>query len=145
MAARTQARYKEGMQTQVPPLRILLVDDSPVFLGAAIAALSADPRLEVIGSAVSGPEGIELVHHRQPDVVLMDLAMPGMNGMEATRRLKAQPAAPCVIVLTSHELPRYRLAAHAAGADGFICKANFDAELFPFLEALLVERSAPVS
>ncbi len=133
------------MQTRVPPLRILLVDDSQMFLDAAIDALTTDPRIEVVGSAVSGQEGIAMVSQRQPDLVLMDIAMPGMNGMEATHHLKSQPQAPRVIVLTSYDLQRYRTAAHAAGADGFICKANFDSELLPLLETLLVERSSSLS
>jgi DNA-binding NarL/FixJ family response regulator len=130
------------MQTSVPPLRIVLVDDSRMFLDAAIHALTVDPRIEVVGSALSGQEGVTLVSERQPDLVLMDIAMPGMNGMDATRRIKSQPNAPRVVVLTSYDIQRYRTAAQAAGADGFICKADFDSELLPLLETLLVERSS---
>jgi DNA-binding NarL/FixJ family response regulator len=133
------------MQTSVPPLRIVLVDDSRTFLDAAIHALTVDPRIEIVGSALSGQEGVVLVNERQPDVVLMDIAMPGMNGMDATRHIKAQPNAPRVIILTSYDIQRYRAAARAAGADGFICKAEFDSELLPLLETLLAERSSALS
>jgi len=130
------------MQTHVSPLRILLVADSQTFLDAAIHALTVDPRIEVVGSALSGQEGVALVNEKQPDLVLMDIAMPGMNGMDATRRIKSQPNAPRVVMLTSYDIERYRSAARTAGADGFICKAHFDSELLPLLETLLSERSS---
>lgn len=133
------------MQTSEPPFRILLVDDSRTFLDAAMHALTVDPRIEVVGSALSGQDGVALVNERQPDLVLMDIAMPGLNGMDATRRIKSQPNAPRVILLTSYDLQHYRKAARAAGADGFICKAEFDSELLPLLETLLVERNSSSS
>src|SRR5262249_62354768 len=102
---------------------------SPTFLAAAVHALAADQRIEIVGKALSGPEGLELAAAVQPDLVLMDVAMPGMNGLEATRLIKAQPNAPWVIVLTSHDIPPYRAAAKAAGADNFISKADFGAQL----------------
>jgi DNA-binding NarL/FixJ family response regulator len=133
------------MKASVPTFRILLVDDNQTFLDAAVRALTIDPRIEVIGSALSGQEGVELVTQRQPDLVLMDVAMPGMNGMEATRLIKAQPNAPRVVILTSHDLSHYRTAAKAVGADSFISKADFDSQFFPLLETLLTEQSVSSS
>ena len=130
------------MNTMLPSLRILLVDDSPLFLAAAGHALATDSRLEVVGSALSGQEGVALVAQRRPDLVLVDVAMPGMNGMETTRRIKAQPNAPQVVVLTSYDQQHYRAAAKAVGADNFICKSDFDAQLLPLLEILLAQRKA---
>jgi DNA-binding NarL/FixJ family response regulator len=124
-----------------PPFRILLVDDSRTFLEAARHALAEDARIEVVGSALSGQEGLALVAQQQPDLVLMDVAMPDMNGMEAMRLIKAQPNAPYVVILTSYDLAHYRIAAQVAGADHFISKADFDSQLFPLLETLLAERS----
>lgn len=123
------------------PFRILLVDDSRTFLAAACHALAEDARIEVVGSALSGQEGLELTTQKHPDLVLMDVAMPGMNGMEATRLIKAQPNAPQVVILTSYDLTHYRTAAKVAGADHFISKADFDSQLFPLLETLLAERN----
>ena len=122
-------------------LRILLVDDSPAFLHAATRALALDPRIDIVGKALSGHQALALVPEVQPDVVLMDVAMPGMNGFEATRRIKAQPNAPRVFVLTSHDLAHYRTAAQDAGADHFINKADFGAELLPLIETVLAERT----
>jgi CheY-like chemotaxis protein len=123
------------------PFRILLVDDSRTFLDAAYHALAEDARIEVVGSALSGQEGLELTTQSQPDLVLMDVAMPGMNGMEATRLIKARPNAPRVVILTSYDLAHYRAAAKTAGADHYISKADFDSQLFPLLETLLAERN----
>jgi CheY-like chemotaxis protein len=75
------------------PIRMLMVDDSPTFLDAATTFLSRVPRFEVVGRALSGEEALEQVHQLQPDLVLLDLAMPGMDGLEVTRRLKAQSGA----------------------------------------------------
>jgi DNA-binding NarL/FixJ family response regulator len=133
------------MNASTPTFRILLVDDSQTFLDAAVHALAADPRIEIVGSALSGQEGLELVARQQPDLVLMDVAMPGMNGMEATRLIKAQPNAPRVVVLTSYDISHYRTAAQAVGADSFISKADFDSHLFPLLETLLAEQSVSSS
>jgi DNA-binding NarL/FixJ family response regulator len=130
------------MNASISAFRILLVDDNPTSLEAVARALTVDPRIEVVGSALSGPEGLKLVTQKHPDLVLMDVAMPGMNGMETTRLIKAQPNAPHVVILTSHDLPHYRTAATAVGADSFISKADFDSQLFPLLEALLAEHSA---
>jgi DNA-binding NarL/FixJ family response regulator len=120
--------------------RILLVDDSQTFLDAACHALAEDARLEVVGSALSGQEGLALMAQKNPDLVLVDVAMPGMNGIEATRLIKAHPNAPQVGILTSYALAPYRVAATAAGADHFISKADFDSQLFPLLETLLAAR-----
>jgi DNA-binding NarL/FixJ family response regulator len=127
--------------TEATALRILLVDDSPAFLHAATRALAPDSRIDIVGKASSGHEAIALVPQVQPDVVLMDVAMPGMNGFEATRQIKAQPNPPRVFVLTSHDLAHYRTAAEAAGADNFVNKADFGTELLPLIDNMLAERA----
>ena len=116
------------------------MDDSRVFLHAATCALALDPRLAIVGKASSGDQALALVPEVEPDVVLMDVAMPGMNGFEATRQIKAQPNPPRVFVLTSHDLAHYRTAAEAAGADCFVNKADFGSELLPLIEDVLTER-----
>lgn len=118
----------------MPPLRILLVDDSPEFLAAASHFLSLEPWLQVVGLARSGAEAIEQTGRLNPDVVLLDLRMPGMNGLEATRRLKALAHPPRVVILTLHDEPEYRAALTAARADGFVYKGHLETELFPLLQ-----------
>lgn len=124
------------------PLRILLVDDSQDFLDAATGTLGADPRLEIVGRALSGPAAVELTTALQPDLVLMDLSMPGMTGLQATQRIKANPEAPRVVILTLHDGPQFRASAEAARADAFVTKSQFEEALLPLIENILSERQA---
>jgi two-component system, NarL family, nitrate/nitrite response regulator NarL len=124
------------------PLRILLVDDSQDFLEAAAGALGGDPRLEIVGRALSGPAAVEMTAALDPDLVLMDLSMPGMTGLQATQRIKANPHAPRVVILTLHDGPQFRSSAAAARADGFVTKSQFEEALLPLIENILRERQA---
>ena len=117
-------------------ISILLVDDNPQFLEAARRFLKKDSRLVVSGCALSGENALQQVEQTRPDLVLLDLVMPGMNGLEVTRRLKAQPNAPRVIILTLHDHDEYRLAAQEAGADGFVIKSEVGARLIPAIQHL---------
>jgi DNA-binding NarL/FixJ family response regulator len=118
------------------PIRTLLVDDSPEFLEAAKSFLSTDPDIEIIGQANSGRGALQQVARLGPELVLMDLAMPGMNGLEATCHIKAQPGAPHVVILTLHDNPEYRALAEAAHADGFVAKSEFGVQLLPLIHTL---------
>jgi two-component system chemotaxis response regulator CheY len=126
----------------MPPIRILLVDDSPAFLESARRFLTGDPLFEIAGQALSGDEAITQVARLQPDLVLMDIAMPGMNGLEATRRLKAQPHPPAVVILTLYDNPEYRTAAQAAHADAFVAKSDFGSQLPALIHELFSGRAA---
>ena len=106
-------------------LKVLLVDDAAEFLASAGDFLARDPRVLVVGQALDGGEGVRLAEALCPDIVLMDLMMPVMNGFDATRRIKSGPNPPRVIIVALHDHPGYRRRAEAAGADGFIGKANF--------------------
>ena len=122
--------------------RVLLVDDSQVFLKAAERfLLHGVPGFELAGKATSGEQAITMVAALRPDLVLMDLAMPGMNGLEATRRIKQQHDAPKVLIVTLHDESTYRVLAKDAGADGFLLKENFVTEL-PGLVTSLFETTA---
>ena len=105
--------------------RVLLVDDSADFLESATLLLTAAPGLTVVGRAASGEEALSEVERLLPDLVLMDVQMPGIGGLEATRRIKARTHAPRVILLTMHDTVEYREAAEAAGANGFLSKLAF--------------------
>jgi CheY-like chemotaxis protein len=119
-----------------PPRRVLLVDDSPAFLDSASHFLNTDPRIEIVGRASSGRGALEKVPELKPDLVLMDLTMPEMNGLEATREIKSQPDGPRVIILTLHDIPEYRAAAEAVRADGFVTKTELDLQLLPMIHKL---------
>jgi len=118
------------------PIRILLVDDSPEFLESATRFLSVDPHIEIVGRALAGHDALEQVARLRPDLVLMDLAMPEMNGLEATHHIKAQPGAPCVVILTLYDNSEYRAVAETVGADGFLSKSEFGTQLLPLIHTL---------
>jgi DNA-binding NarL/FixJ family response regulator len=123
-------------------IRVLIVDDSPQFLKVARMMLSEDPDLEVVGGTCSGADAVDLVSRLHPDVVLMDLAMPLMNGLEATRHIKTWPQAPIVIIVTLYDNTEYRNTASAAGADGFLLKSEAATQLQPLIHSLVQERQA---
>lgn len=114
-------------------MRILLVDDSPFFLSIVTLFLNTQQGVEIVGQVQSGVEALEHAARLRPDLILMDLSMPDMDGLEATRRIKAQPDAPRVIILTLHENLHYRQAAAEAGADGFISKTECSTQLSSLL------------
>jgi len=118
------------------PIRTLLVDDSPEFLKSVARFLAAQSRVDVIGQAHSASEALEIVPRLQPDLVLMDLRLPGLNGLEAAGRLKASVQPPRVVILTLHDHPEYRRAAAEANADGFIGKTDLATQLLPLIERL---------
>jgi DNA-binding NarL/FixJ family response regulator len=118
------------------PVRILLVDDHPAYLERARQLLEQHPGVEVAGIALSGEEAIRLTPDVRPDVVLLDFQMPGLNGIETTRRLKVAHPGLSVIIVTAHDDEAYRAAAAAAGASGWIAKTEIADSLTLVLETL---------
>ena len=121
------------------PMRVILVDDNPDFLKAALNFLT-EQDLEVSGIALSTPDLLEEVARRKPDLVLMDIATPDMNGLKATRLLKMQADPPLVILTSLADDPPYIAAARAAGADGFVSKNEFSVQLLPLIDTLFPDR-----
>ncbi|MFI1825192.1 response regulator [Streptomyces sp. NPDC020412] len=102
---------------------MLIADDEELTRTGLRTLLSAKPRLDVVGEAADGTEVVPLVAKLRPDVVLMDVRMPGMDGIEATRRLRAElDEPPKVVVITTFESDQYVYEALRAGADGFVLK-----------------------
>ena len=93
--------------------------------------------LDVIDEAGDGRTAVRLVLSKKPDLVLMDAAIPDMNGFEASRRLKSRDAAPLVVLLAFHDSHAAQLEAWAAGADGFVAKADITHRLMPLLLDLI--------
>jgi DNA-binding NarL/FixJ family response regulator len=104
------------------PIRVALVDDDPLVRAALRLMLGGAPQLEIVGEAGDGVEGLELITRERPDVVLMDIRMPRMDGLAATQELSGQPDPPKVIVLTTFDDDDYVVRALAHGATGFILK-----------------------
>lgn len=103
-------------------IRLLLVDDHEIVRAGLRMLFSAEPEVEIVGEGSSGEEAIALVQALQPDVVLMDVAMPGMGGIEATRHIKASNPSVAVLALTMHEDEEYFFQMLAAGASGYVPK-----------------------
>ncbi len=112
-------------------IRVLLVDDSRAFLDVMERFPWGEAGLELVGCASSGEEALAAVKQAAPDLVLMDVAMPGMSGLAATVIIKSKSSAPRVIILTVNDAPEYREAAAGVGADGFVTKGQIGAMLLP--------------
>ncbi len=110
-------------------IRVLLVDDHAVLRAGLRMLLAAEPGLDVVGDAADGEAGVRLAGELRPDVVVMDLSMPGMNGLEATRRIVAAGLPSRVLVLTVHAGEEYLMPVLEAGAAGYVTKHSADHEL----------------
>jgi DNA-binding NarL/FixJ family response regulator len=115
--------------TGTPQVRVLLVDDEPMFREAVRALLEADGRVDVVGVAGNCPDAVELALAQHPDVALVDLALPGVDGFETTRLLLAQQPAMKVVVLSGLSDGTEAGAAHDAGATGFLFKGGLHEEI----------------
>ena len=137
-------------------IRVLICDDQALVRAGFRAILEAQPDIEVAGEAENGAEAVALAERRAPDVILMDIRMPVLDGVEATRRLVAAGSPARILVLTTFDLDEYVHAAIRAGASGFLLKdvtpaklieairvvASGDALLAPSVTRRLLERFA---
>lgn len=134
MQPRATAAPADG--TSASPLRVLIVDDHPFFAEALTITLEADSRLEVAGHAQNGREAVELASELRPDVVLMDLEMPFLDGFEATKAVRKVSPGSCVVVVSGSAEPGDSAKALAAGASAYLRKGCFAAELFKAIFAV---------
>lgn len=110
-------------------VRLLLVDDHALVREGLRLVLSAQPDMEVVGEAANGAEALDRVRRLRPDIVVMDITMPGMSGIEATRAIVDMDLGARVLGLTVHENPEYFFRMLAAGASGYVLKGATSAEL----------------
>jgi DNA-binding NarL/FixJ family response regulator len=103
-------------------IRLLVVDDQALVRAGFVKLLEPEPDLVVVGEAADGAQAADAAARMRPDVVLMDIRMPRLDGIAATRRIRAQPHAPRVLVLTTYDLDEYVFDAIKAGASGFLLK-----------------------
>ena len=117
-------------------MRVLIVDDHAIIRDGLRAIMEAQPDIEVVGEAMEGREALEKADELRPDVVIMDLTMPGMGGLEATRQLKLLYPDVRVMALTMHESDDYFFQVLQAGADGYFVKGGSSAELLSALRTV---------
>ncbi len=123
-------------------VRILLVDDHPIVRQGLRTLLEGRPGWEVVGEASDGVEALEKVESLQPDVVVLDITMPRMNGLEACRLIQQKPKASSleVLVVTQHDSPQMMREALDAGARGYVVKSNAARDLLEAVEAVSQHR-----
>lgn len=114
--------YGEESGKAAHPIRLLVADDHGLMRWALGAMLAGEPDLEVVGEAKDGREALALCRKRHPDLVLMDVQMPGMDGISATREIKVEHPETVVLMVTAFEDPDYLLGAVRAGAAGYVLK-----------------------
>ncbi|WP_433514622.1 response regulator [Nonomuraea sp. CA-143628] len=117
-------------------IRVLLADDHPVYRDGLAVLLGSIPGIEVVGTAANGAEAVERAAESQPDVVVMDVRMPGLDGIEATRRVVADSPHIAVVVLTMSEEDATLFAAMRAGARGYLLKGANQAEIVRAITAV---------
>ena len=113
------------------PVRVLIADDQALLRAGFRLLVDVTPGLVAVGEAATGAEAVAAAHREQPDVVLMDIRMPGLDGIEATRQITGSPGTPDtrVLILTTFDLDEYVYAALRAGASGFLLKDVMPADL----------------
>ncbi|MFD8719098.1 response regulator [Streptomyces sp. NPDC059629] len=117
-------------------IRVLLVDDEPLLRMAFSMVLAAQPDMAAVGEAGDGAEAVRLTGELRPDMVLMDVRMPGMDGIEATERIVAQRPEARVLILTTFDLDEYAFAGLRAGASGFLLKNAMPEELLAAIRSV---------
>lgn len=116
---------------------VLLVDDHEGFINAALRHFRRYDWLEVVGTAGNGLEAVERSEALRPQVVLMDLAMPGMGGLQATRLIKTQDDPPFIVIASHFDDVEHREHAQRAGADAFVSKLSYIQDVMTILEQYL--------
>jgi DNA-binding NarL/FixJ family response regulator len=122
---------------------ILIVDDNPRLRALIRRFLVQEPDLHVMGEAANGLDAIRMADQLRPDIILMDLVTPGVNGLEAMRRIKMNHPATKVIITTVHRQNAYLRAAEASGTDAFLIKRTLMTTLVPTIRRLLGCTSPP--
>ena len=122
--------------------RILLADGHPMLLGVIGRFLSEVPGIHVVARALTGSAAMSLVELHRPDLLLMNLVLPDVSGLEVTRCLTAAPWTPRIVLMSLHDEPEYRQAVQAAGADGFVPKQDLGTKLLPLIRSLMNKTSS---
>ena len=126
---------------EMAPIRILLADDHTVVRDGLRALVEKQPDMAVVGEAADGRDTIRMAEEHSPDVVIMDIAMPNMNGIEATRRIVASNPQTAVLILSMHQDESYVLRSLKAGARGYLLKDSVRSDVIDAIRAVVQGRS----
>jgi len=129
------------MVTAMDSIRILLADDHTMVRDGLRALLDKQPDMTVVGEAADGRDSVRLAEEQAPDVVVMDIAMPNMNGIEATRRILAMHPQTAVVILSMHQDESYVLQSFKAGAKGYLLKDSLRSDVLDAIRAVVRGRS----
>ena len=133
-----RARANPGSESALDRISILLADDHADFLATAVRYL--EPHFDVVKTVADGQALLEQAARLGPDIVVLDISMPVLNGIEAARRLKADGSPARIVFLTMHADPDYVRAALAAGALGYVIKSRLASDLLPSIREALAGR-----
>jgi DNA-binding NarL/FixJ family response regulator len=120
-------------------LQIMLVDDNVTFLASVKKSLTLIPGVDVVAEAHNGAQALEMAQQVNPDLMLLDIVMPGLSGLDVAKTMRDWPHAPWVLFLTMHDNESYRTEAQALGALGLVGKADFVNELLPIIANLAAQ------
>src|ERR1700747_2080097 len=120
-------------------IRVLVVDDSEIVRRGICQILQSQADIEIVCEASDGADAVRKVREHRPDVVLMDLTMPVMNGFDAARRIKHEFPSTLILVVSQHQSVPFAREAIAAGASGYVAKTNVSTELIPALRRTVSE------
>lgn len=125
-------------------VRILLVDDSLTFVAAVRQFLDMLPGADVVGESHDGSDALEKAHALLPDLVLLDVTMPGMGGLEVARTMRSWPQSPEVVFLSMHDATGYQAMAKEMGALAYINKSDFVVRLLPIIERMIAKNTEQI-
>ena len=120
-------------------LRVLVVDDSEIIRRFICRILQSQADIEIVCEASDGAEGVRKVREHRPDVVLLDITMPVMNGFDAARHIKHEFPSTLILVVSQFDSPAHAREAISAGASGYVVKSNASTELIPVLRKAMSE------
>ena len=124
-----EAARDAEVDSAVDPVRVLIADDEPLFVDSVAALLSNDERVKVIGTASNGQDAVDLATALEPDVTLMDISMPVLDGIEAARRIRLALPKACILILTGSSIAADVDRARQAGVAGFLTKDRIGTQL----------------
>ena len=126
-----------SLESDSPRIRTVVVDDSDTFIRVTCDLLDREDVIDLVAAASDGAEAVDTVARLKPELVLMEVSLPGLNGLETASLLSEMSPAPAIVLMSSENTPQLRAACWRAGAFGFIHKANFRDELEAVLQRIL--------